>query len=333
MSRLRAPADLPDLVRSTFAKALAEGELNYFPTQVTILYANKVPFQLRFSPALANKPKGPPAPKEPGRKPFNPFEDPTPALRVTDLGDAHRLVLNKFAVVPEHFILATTAFKAQTHVLEAGDLAATMACIEAYGDEDKASTTGGGLFAFFNCGAFSGASQPHRHIQLLPIARMRDGLEGVGDQTSWDVLADKLGTHRPPFATFSECVRPDMSAAELHAAYLRLYRRACRAVARHGGEGGGDQEAPETGEARISYNMAMTRRTLVVSPRLAEGADVAASSGRVLGTMSLNGTVLAGTALVKSELEWDTLRRDPSGFERVLGGIGVPADEVDDETE
>jgi sulfate adenylyltransferase (ADP) / ATP adenylyltransferase len=45
-SRIRAPSDLPELVRAGFAKALSEGELHYYPTQVTVLHANSVPVGL-----------------------------------------------------------------------------------------------------------------------------------------------------------------------------------------------------------------------------------------------------------------------------------------------
>jgi sulfate adenylyltransferase (ADP) / ATP adenylyltransferase len=74
-------------------------------------------------------------------------------------------VLNKFAIVPEHFILATTAFAPQTHLLEKEDLEATWACLQAYdsttfgavasegGDGRKQS---GGLYAFFNFSPLSG---------------------------------------------------------------------------------------------------------------------------------------------------------------------------------
>lgn len=34
MSAIKAPARLPDLVKTAFNKALADGELLYFPTQV-----------------------------------------------------------------------------------------------------------------------------------------------------------------------------------------------------------------------------------------------------------------------------------------------------------
>ena len=45
------------------------------------------------------------------------------------------------------------------------------------------------LFGFFNSGQYSGASQPHRHIQFLPVESMRSGL---GKDSDWRVLADIL---------------------------------------------------------------------------------------------------------------------------------------------
>ncbi|KAJ9425664.1 ATP adenylyltransferase-domain-containing protein [Fusarium oxysporum] len=291
MPRIKAPSNLPELVKSTFTKARSEGDLHYFPTQVAILNVDSIPFQLRFSPSLANKPKPPPKDLNKPQKPFDPFENPLPALKVTDLGPSHYLVLNKFAVVPEHFILATTEFKPQTHVLEESDLEATLACIEAYeaarrteaeqGHRDGTLGGGDGLFAFFNCGDHSGASQPH-HI--------------------------KLG----------------MSGADLHSTYLRLYRKACRAVAVYTKDPLHTEEAPAEGPTRISYNLAMTKDTLVVCPRLAEGVKLQSQDGDVLGTVSLNGTLLAGTALVKNELEWEALKKDPDTLRNVLRDIGVP---------
>ncbi|KFA63149.1 hypothetical protein S40285_04775 [Stachybotrys chlorohalonatus IBT 40285] len=329
MPRVKAPANLPLLVKQAFAKALADKELHHFPTQVTVLPADATPFQLRFSPSLANKPKGPaPDPTKPS-KPFDPFENPPPGLFVTDLGPFHFLVLNKFAVVPEHFILATREYKLQTHVLEEPDLEATLACIQAYEeaslsqDRDEAASAAGGLYAFFNCGEHSGASQPHRHIQLLPVAKMREGLDAG---SAWEVLADRLHTNKAPFWTFSEKISLDISGKDLYATYLRLYRQACRAVATHQGASSATADAPSKGEARISYNLAMTKSTLVVCPRLAEGAKIMSTEGDILGSLALNGTLLAGTALVKNELEWEALTGDPAGLLRVLKGIGIPRD-------
>ncbi|KAH7162257.1 HIT-like domain-containing protein [Dactylonectria estremocensis] len=330
MSRLKVSSGLPDLVKSTFARARSEGDLQYYPTQAAIIQVNHIPFQLRFSPALANKPKPPPKDQTKPLKQFDPFANPAAALHVIDLSPSHFLVLNKFAVVPEHFILATTEFKPQTHVLEEDDLEATLACIQAYeaaehaeggpGLQDSNREKRDGLFAFFNCGEHSGASQAHRHIQLLPVARMKDGLPADGH---WSVLADRLSTRSAPFTTFAEKIILGMSAKDLHAAYLRLYRQACQAVATHSGSTRAEEEAPSEGETRISYNMAMTKDTLVILPRLAEGSKIKGKGGQELGTLSLNGTVLAGTALVKTVAEWEALKNDPEGLLQVLKEIGL----------
>ncbi|QPH02497.1 hypothetical protein C2857_006707 [Epichloe festucae Fl1] len=357
------PANLPELVMTAFAKARADGELHYFPTQVTLLSVGSVPFQLRFAPALANKPKGPPPPDndndDPSRrqKPVDPFAHPAPSLFVTDLGPSHYLVLNKFAVVPGHFILATRDFKEQAHVLDESDLESTMSCIEAYerartrararGNAEGEDDDDGLLFAFFNCGEHSGASQPHRHVQLLPVDGMRDGLE---PGLEWSVLADGPGLDEAPFVVFSEAIRLGMPASELHGIYLRLYREACRAVEARGRSGNGsaaaaaaaveeeeeeeddddDDGAPADGPALISYNMALTRNKLVICPRLAQGGPIYGEDGREVGTLALNGTLLAGTALVKNEEEWDALRKKPGALVNVLKRIGLRREGIED---
>ncbi|KAK0737207.1 ATP adenylyltransferase-domain-containing protein [Apiosordaria backusii] len=317
----RVPPNLPSLVKTSFSNAVASKDVNFYPTQVTLINVNSIPFQLRFSPSLANKPKAPvpvvvispDAPKAPKKELFNPFASPLPQMLISPLPPAHNLVLNKFAIVPSHFILSTSAFKPQTHLLEADDLAAAYACIEAYEQQGKE------LFVFFNSGEHSGASQPHRHLQLLPVENMKADLEG-----EWDVLAKGLLSpemrRKLPFMVFAEGIEELKGDGEgLRGVYLRLYGQACRAVP------GGDEGLQTEGEARISYNLAMTRTTMVVMPRLAEGGVVRDEKGQEVGKLALNGTVLAGTALVKSEAEWDALRRDPKQVGEVLGRIGVPS--------
>ncbi|SPQ22980.1 90a2fc61-dd08-4724-83cd-0ab5f10154e7 [Thermothielavioides terrestris] len=407
MAPVKVPANLPELVRSAFNRARASGDVHFFPTEVTLVNVHSVPFQLRFSPALAEKPRAPQPPAPSITTPtadgpttkgdsrfFDPFDDPPPAMLITPLPPSHNLVLNKFAIVPEHFILATKAFKPQNHLLEPADLAAAYACIEAYHyhhqqrqhhqhrqsstnpttdpkQEDEAKEAQeqpdpdeGELFVFFNSGPHSGASQPHRHIQLLPVARMREGL-ARHEAAAWDVLARRLGRTSSstssssssssgsrvraslPFQTFAEPISP---GADLPAVYARLYRRACEAVLGTGEaagvstvvgdgeghedvEGGGGAEGVGEGvEARVDYNLAMTREVMVIAPRVAEGEVVwaAAAGGEgggqrtPVGRLALNGTVLAGTALVKSRAEWDALRAEPEQLLEVLGRIGVP---------
>lgn len=43
MSRLKAPSNLHELVKTAFSKALSANELHYFPTQVAILHINSIP--------------------------------------------------------------------------------------------------------------------------------------------------------------------------------------------------------------------------------------------------------------------------------------------------
>ncbi|KAL7626412.1 bifunctional AP-4-A phosphorylase/ADP sulfurylase [Parahypoxylon ruwenzoriense] len=306
------PPNLPSLVKAAFNKARVNGDLTYYPTHVVILKPCSIPFQLRFSPALALKPKVP-RPNQPNGTRFNPFESPSPAMLVADLPPSHRLVLNKFAVVPEHSILITTEVKAQTHILEKDDIAATFACIRAY------CADGQELFAFFNSGPHSGASQPHRHLQLLPVERMRDGLEEVDWGVEWSVLADRLNGSENllPFNVFTASIHPKMTAEERHSTYLELYKRAAKAILPH-------EEVRTEGEARISYNFAMTSRSMALCPRMAEGTMIKSRAGEDIGVVSLNGTVLAGTALVKNQAEWDALREAPDMLLSVLEGIGLP---------
>lgn len=230
--------------------------------------------------------------------------------------------------MPEHFILATRAFERQTDLLAEGDLEAAWACIRAYEEEEEEGDARE-LFVFFNSGAHSGASQPHRHLQLLDVRNMRGGLEGP-ERDAWAVLADRVvgGAAEGagvgavlPFWTAGRAVREDerprVTGRVLREWYLDLYRRACRRVEVDGAEG------QTEGEARISYNLALTRRAMVLCPRVCEGGLVRGESGEEVGWLALNGTVLAGTALVKSEAEWDALRRDPGQVREVLGKIGV----------
>lgn len=221
--------------------------------------------------------------------------------------------MNKFAVVPEHSILVTSQFKPQTHLLEAVDVDAAYACVQAYHNVSQE------LYVFFNSGEHSGASQPHRHLQLLPVERMKDGLENIEHGAEWAILADKVcGQENPlPFTIFTSPIHAEMSAQERHSTYLSLYKRAVRAAAPH-------VVAATEGEAQISYNFAMTNTTMALCPRTAEGMRIKDEEGNEIGSVALNGTVLAGTVLVKNKAEWDTLKASNTILSDVLGAIGVP---------
>jgi ATP adenylyltransferase len=148
---------------------------------------------------------------------------------------------------------------------------------------------------------------------------MKDGLESTEHGSEWAVLADKMcgQENTLPFAIFTSLITAEMSAEERHRTYLSLYKRAVRATL-------ADVEATMEGEAQISYNFAMTSTSMALCPRTAEGMRIKDDKGNEIGSIALNGTVLAGTALVKSRAEWDALRTNNPTLFNVLGGIGVP---------
>jgi sulfate adenylyltransferase (ADP) / ATP adenylyltransferase len=86
--------------------------------------------------------------------------------------------------------LATKEFKEQTDDLEADDLEVTYECLKTW-EESNEATRSQKLFAFFNSGEHSGASQPHRHIQFLPVESI---LEGYGSEGMTAQLAALLGS-------------------------------------------------------------------------------------------------------------------------------------------
>lgn len=271
---------------------------------------------------------------------------------------SHILVLNKFPVIPNHFILATKAYKEQTDLLEREDLEAAVACLRAWEEQEPQEDGRSGqtkrLFAFFNSGPDSGASQPHRHLQFLPVEDMRAQEQEAPDSDSgrsWDPLIDHLSTDRAvtttsaglkqlpglPFAHFAEDIPPNADGETLHGIYLRLYRAAVAATQAQESsvDDSVDVDAATHGPAAISYNLAMTVSTMMICPRRREHAELdiscasqdSSTQGRIAeaGLISLNGTILTGTLLVKAETEWNALRRRPEALAEVLAAVGFPA--------
>jgi ATP adenylyltransferase len=88
----------------------------------------------------------------------NPFEDPEPDLIVRDLTPTHRALLNKFSVLREHLLVVTKQFEEQMVPLDEDDfeaLAIVMADAE--------------VLAFYNGGMEAGASQKHKHLQVVTL--------------------------------------------------------------------------------------------------------------------------------------------------------------------
>jgi ATP adenylyltransferase len=149
------PEELWAQTLRTTRHALATGALQPIATDSRVLEDAGVPFQVRVLGRVHLKDERKREPPRAGA-PFNPFAQPQPDLVVGDLTPTHVCLLNKFNVVEHHLLIVTRDFEEQESPLNLADfeaLALGMAGID-------------GL-AFYNSGETSGASQRHKHLQLI----------------------------------------------------------------------------------------------------------------------------------------------------------------------
>ncbi|KAF9899840.1 bifunctional AP-4-A phosphorylase/ADP sulfurylase [Linnemannia zychae] len=170
--------DLNSKLESTYDAALLSGNLIFTAseTQTTTetefnieasLYSTRH-CEVCYAPALAIKPQGiAPVVEAKSHEKIqrvNPFLPHDPALFVQDASEHHKILLNKFCVVPRHFLIVTKDFQPQTQPLSPEDLLVAWNALQALKDSHPDA------IAFYNCGARSGASQPHKHLQVLPTS-------------------------------------------------------------------------------------------------------------------------------------------------------------------
>ncbi len=108
---------------------------------------------------------------------INPFKPWDNNLEIDSIGKDHQLILNKYPIQLGHILLITNEWKEQNGWIDIEDW-------EAIKEVNKDTT---GLW-FFNSSPLAGASQPHRHFQLL----RRDPLESSCPREKWILDFDNL---------------------------------------------------------------------------------------------------------------------------------------------
>ncbi len=103
----------------------------------------------------------------PKLNPFLPWEK---KLEISLINKTHGLILNKYPVQKGHMLLISKSWKPQSGWLDIEDFSSLI----------KVNNDSTGLW-FFNSSPESGASQPHRHIQLLP----RENDDELCPQSNW----------------------------------------------------------------------------------------------------------------------------------------------------
>lgn len=205
--------------------------------------------------------------------PFLPYER---DLFVVDISETHLCLLNKFNVVDHHLLIVTRAFEEQEALLTLHDFVAMWACL---------SEVDG--LAFYNAGTEAGASQRHKHLQLIPFPVEQDM-----DRLPIDPLIKAIQfrdrvTIIPefPFVHAIAQLAPEMTPEEL----LQRYSELLETV---GIESNSVmQSAP--------YNFLATREWMMIVPR----------SQAEFKAISANSLAFAGALLVRNAEQLDLLKQ------------------------
>ena len=278
---LLKPGTLWTSVKEQTEHALQCGALLSIPTEFEFVEQDNVRFLVRILSNLNRKK----AAKEKQEKQsatsgqeFNPFLPYEEDLFVADISDTHVCILNKFNVVDYHLLIITRAFEEQESLLTLEDFAAMWACLA---DFD-------GL-AFYNSGKTAGASQRHKHLQLVPLPLAPSGpqipieplLRTAQFQNSNTTLPKLPFVHA--FALLnSNWVQSPFTAAQ---ATLEVYRTLLHAVGLDPRQSG-------------AYNLLATREWMLIIPRSQEHFQ----------SISVNSLGFAGALLVRNPAEMEILK-------------------------
>ena len=265
-------------------------------------------FILKIASNLAKKPKPRQADNQPSagvtgaKKNPNPFLPPERELFVCYLSSTHSLVLNKYNIVPHHSLIITRNYEPQERSLTAADFEATMAVVRAM------PKPYGGL-AYFNCGPQSGASQPHKHIQVIPLPLITGPKAQLGathycipfqhsiEETLAGVAAWSVtSVHSLPFINFVARINVQKSSqlAETHAFMLRRAK----------------EEVGQSDMNELSFNTLFTKDFMMLIPRSKESYS----------SVFCNAMAFAGSFFVRNMDELHAIRE--IGPLRILSEVG-----------
>ncbi|QCP53860.1 phosphorylase [Trinickia violacea] len=276
----------PALCKQT-AHALRCGALQPIASDERLIEDAGVRFIVREVSSLARKDQARPAPaaRSAASPPVNPFLPHDPNLFVADVSDTHFALLNKFNVIDHHLLIVTRSFIRQETPLNAADFAAWFACLAEFD----------GL-GFYNSGSEAGASQPHKHLQIVPLPLGTSGLRlPIEPLLNTARLQGTIGTipglpFRHAFATLDPASVRYPDAGRIAEA---RYRALLDAVQR--------QTAPANGEtpSQLPYNLLVTPSWMLLVPRSAERVE----------SVAVNALGFAGSLFVRDAAQRQTIER------------------------
>jgi sulfate adenylyltransferase (ADP) / ATP adenylyltransferase len=238
---------------------------------------------------------------DPDSNPFIGYDD---DLFVADVSATHVCLLNKFPVMANHLLIVTRTPESQENVLNLEDFEALFIGLAGLG--------GLGFLGFYNGGRVAGASQPHKHLQLVPLPIGRDGpalpMEPLIAAARAGCLVDAMPgvPFRHAFAWLDPDLkeRPLAAAAAAHDVYLGMLDALFPSPAEAPWKRGERQPAP--------YNLLVTQRWILLVPRAADE----------FASIPVNALGYAGSFFIWSDEQWDALRAH--GPMTVLAAVALP---------
>jgi ATP adenylyltransferase len=276
--RVLKPGSLWSTLLERTAHARRCGAIQSIPTTSELVEEGGIAFQVRVVTALAKKEED--RLVQPAVDPFLPYD---PDLFVADISPTHVALLNKFNVVEHHLLIVTRSFEEQETLLTKEDCAALLIGL--------AEIDG---LAFYNAGTIAGASQRHRHLQLIPLPASIEPRLPIEPLLRTAQPAGATGTVPGlPFLHAYAPLDPAWIDRPLDGAFslLACYRSLLRAVGLALGAG-------ETAKGSTApYNLLATRQWLLLVPRARE----------CFQGISINALGFAGALLVQNKAELEVL--------------------------
>ncbi|MEM6256132.1 MAG: DUF4922 domain-containing protein [Cyanobacteria bacterium P01_D01_bin.156] len=279
------PHTLWSKLQSQTDHGLTTGALTPIDTKSEVVVDGQIAFIVRILTNLNRKNK---ARKVQAKQKTNPFLPYDPDLYVTDISDTHVCLLNKFNVVEHHFLIVTREFESQLNWLTIDDFQALHHCL----------TEVPGFF-FYNGGPQAGASQPHKHLQVVPQQSMDIPIETL---VSTATFTDGLGQSRQlPYAHRIAPLTLEENAED----WLKKYQKLLISLKI------GASKEQWNGEQWHAYNLLGTQNWMMVVPRCQDDYQ----------GISVNSLGFAGSLLVKNQEQMAQLKT--TGPLKLLENVGL----------
>ena len=291
MIRRFDPGTLLAKVQAGTMYAMQCGAMHKIPTRSELVEQGGVNFLIRIVSNLARKvqakvdPPRPPVAANMNDNPFLPYDQ---DLFATDISDTHVCLLNKFNVLDHHILMVTRSFQEQESLLTLDDFEALLVCLDEFE----------GLI-FYNAGEAAGASQRHKHLQMVPLPLTAElphmPIEPLLNTARFE--GTKGFVPGLPFLHVLVRLNPEWMASPGKGAQelLRQYLAMLRAI---GLSGSRREEGGEVAMQPGPYNLLVTRQWMFLVPRSTE----------CFKGISVNALGFAGGLLVKDEVQLNLLK-------------------------